>query len=385
VIPPVTARRLGAEAGRDRPPLVLGPSLGTTAAALWGEAGAALSEEFQVIAWDLPGHGHSAGVTAGYSVAELAEAVLAAVNDLVDGPFAYAGDSIGGAVGLQLMLEHPDRVSSSTLLCTGARIGTAEMWSERADLVRAQGVGALAEGSRQRWFAPGFAGRHPAVARNLIDGLRTVDPESYALACEALGAFDVRTRLAEIDTPLLAVAGERDEPTPVASLREIAERVGEGRLVVLDGVAHLAPAEAPARVACLIAAHSRPSPVTGPRGAGMRVRRAVLGDVHVDRATAAITDLTADFQEFITRYAWGGIWTRPGLDRRSRSMITLTALVAGGHHEELALHLRGARNNGLTDEEIKELLLQTAIYCGVPNANTAFRIAQQVLGEEPRS
>ncbi|GAA3612536.1 hypothetical protein GCM10022223_30790 [Kineosporia mesophila] len=113
--------------------------------------------------------------------------------------------------------------------------------------------------------------------------------------------------------------------------------------------------------------------------AGTAVRREVLGDAHVDRATAAVTDLTAEFQQFITDYAWGGIWTRPGLDRRSRSMITLTALIARGHHEELALHVRAARRNGLTVGEIKEVILQNAIYCGVPDANTAFRIAQQVL------
>ena len=115
---------------------------------------------------------------------------------------------------------------------------------------------------------------------------------------------------------------------------------------------------------------------------GTEVRREVLGDEHVDRATANATDLTREFQELITTYAWGEIWTRPGLDRRSRSMITLTALIARGHHEELAMHLRAARRNGLTVDEIKEVLLQSAIYCGVPDANTAFRIAQRVLGEE---
>jgi 3-oxoadipate enol-lactonase/4-carboxymuconolactone decarboxylase len=115
---------------------------------------------------------------------------------------------------------------------------------------------------------------------------------------------------------------------------------------------------------------------------GMAVRREVLGAEHVDRATANATELTRDFQELITEYAWGTIWTRPGLDRRSRSLITLTALVARGHHEELALHLRAARRNGLTVDEIKETLLQTAIYCGVPDANTAFRIAQAVLEED---
>ncbi|WP_439029351.1 4-carboxymuconolactone decarboxylase [Gordonia terrae] len=117
-------------------------------------------------------------------------------------------------------------------------------------------------------------------------------------------------------------------------------------------------------------------------GDGMIVRREVLGDDHVDRALAATTDFTAEFQNLITRYAWGEIWTRPGLDRRSRSMITLTALIARGHHEELAMHVRAARRNGLTDNEIKEVLLQSAIYCGVPDANTAFRIASQVLAED---
>jgi 3-oxoadipate enol-lactonase/4-carboxymuconolactone decarboxylase len=117
---------------------------------------------------------------------------------------------------------------------------------------------------------------------------------------------------------------------------------------------------------------------------GMEVRRAVLGDEHVDRATAGATDFTADFQDLITRYAWGEIWTRPGLDRRTRSCITLTALVAGGHDQELAMHVRAALRNGLTPEEIKEVLLQTAIYCGVPAANSAFAIAQEVLVEEGR-
>ncbi|HSE72022.1 MAG TPA: 4-carboxymuconolactone decarboxylase [Nocardioidaceae bacterium] len=115
--------------------------------------------------------------------------------------------------------------------------------------------------------------------------------------------------------------------------------------------------------------------------AGMAVRREVLGDEHVDRATAGITEVTAEFQEFITRYAWGGIWTRDALDRRSRSIVTLTALVAGRHFEELEFHLRAALRNGLTREEIVEVLLQTAVYCGVPAANSAFAVAKRVLGE----
>lgn len=126
---------------------------------------------------------------------------------------------------------------------------------------------------------------------------------------------------------------------------------------------------------------STPTGAVADYDAGMAVRREVLGDEHVDRATASITDVTADFQEFITRYAWGGIWTREGLDRRSRSIVVLTALVAGRHFEELEFHLRAALRNGLTRTEIVEVLLQTAVYCGVPAANTAFGVAKRVLAE----
>jgi 4-carboxymuconolactone decarboxylase len=115
---------------------------------------------------------------------------------------------------------------------------------------------------------------------------------------------------------------------------------------------------------------------------GMKTRREVLGDEHVDRAVAGTTPFTADFQDLITRYAWGEIWSRPGLDRRMRSAITLTALIALGHHHELAMHVRAALRNGLTPDEIKEVLLQAAIYCGVPAANRAFATAQEVLAEE---
>jgi 4-carboxymuconolactone decarboxylase len=121
---------------------------------------------------------------------------------------------------------------------------------------------------------------------------------------------------------------------------------------------------------------------TDPYDEGQRIRREVLGDEHVDRAESTRTPLTNDFQDFITRYAWGSVWQRPGLDRRTRSVVTLTALVAGHHWSELEFHLRAALRNGLSREEISEILLQCAIYCGVPAANSAFAIAARVLATE---
>jgi 3-oxoadipate enol-lactonase/4-carboxymuconolactone decarboxylase len=136
-------------------------------------------------------------------------------------------------------------------------------------------------------------------------------------------------------------------------------------------IAEIAPAPA-------VPVQGRPDPYD----AGLKVRREVLGDAHVDQALEQADEFSGDFQEFLTRYAWGEIWDRPGLDRRTRSCVALTALVAGGHLDELPPHLRAALRNGLTPAEIKEVLLQAAVYCGVPAASGAFRVAQQVIREE---
>jgi 3-oxoadipate enol-lactonase / 4-carboxymuconolactone decarboxylase len=359
------------------PLLLLGPSLGTSAITLWGKAARLLTARFRVIAWDLPGHG-GAPAAAPFTIADLAAGVLALADDLSpDAAFHYAGDSVGGCVGLQLMLDEPHRVSAATLLCTGAKIGDPDEWRRRADTVRASGTDAMVAPSAARWFGPGFTDRDPETSSALLDALRDTDAQSYALVCAALADFDVTARLGEITTPVLCIAGTDDVPTPPDTLQRIAAGVKYGRVMVLDGVGHLAPAEAPERVADLIGGHTGADALAD----GMAVRREVLGDAHVDRAVAGTTEFTADFQEMITRYAWGTIWTRTGLDRRSRSLITLTALIARGHHEELVMHLRAARRNGLSNDEIKELILQTAIYCGVPDANTAFRIAADVLAD----
>ena len=389
-------------AGRRKPLLVLGPSLGTSTVALWTACVGDLADRFHLVGWDLPGHGVSPATTgSSLDFADLAAAVL----DLVDavqeergeptGPFAYAGDSAGGAAGLQLLVDAPNRVRAAVILSSSAAFALMPGWTDRAAAARSSGTASLVPLSLQRWFTDGFAEREPERVSALLHSLRETDDESYAQVCEALARFDVRDRLSGVTAPVLAVAGSEDLATPPALLEEIATGIPGCRLVVLDGVAHLPPAEVPSVVVKLLAQHLEPPhdatsgiPAAARETAedplydkGMVVRRAVLGDAHVDRATASVTDLTREFQELITRFAWGSIWTRPGLDRRSRSMITLTALIARGHHEELAMHLRAARTNGLTDDEIKEVILQSAIYCGVPDANTAFRVAQTVLSE----
>lgn len=371
------------------PLLVLGPSLGTTAEGLWSAAAAHLTHRFHVLAWDLPGHGHSPAPTGGFSIAELADAVVALVDEAIDavagaGPvrFQYAGDSVGGAVGLHLLLDHLERVTAAALLCTAARFGGPDAWRTRAATVRASGTPSMVTHSANVWFAQGFLEREPERGAALLHGLQDASAEGYAAVCEALADYDVIARLGEVAAPVLTIAGAADTATPPEALTEIADGITDSISIVLPGVAHLAPVEAPEEVAMALIAQADGAR-TGREvyDAGMAVRRAVLGDAHVDRATAAATEFTAEFQEMITRYAWGTIWTRPGLDRRTRSLITITALVARGHHEELAMHVKAAIRNGVTPAEIRETLLQSAIYCGVPDANTAFRIAAAALAE----
>ncbi|MEB3967108.1 3-oxoadipate enol-lactonase [Streptomyces kunmingensis] len=352
-------------------PLVLGPSLGTSMA-LWDQVAPELSISHRVVRWDLPGHGKSdAGLIGpGATVADLAGLVLDLADSLGLDRFAYAGVSLGGAVGLYLAVHHAERLSSLAVLCSSAHFGDAGPWRERAALVREEGTGGVAETAPARWFTPGFT-----VPRLVADN-RDADPGAYAACCDALAAFDLRDRLGEISVPTLLVAGRADPATPPAHLREIADAVPGAELVELAGASHLAVAERPEAVLGALRTHLG----QGARR-GMEVRREVLGDTHVDRAQARQTPFTARFQDFISRYAWGEIWTDPTLSRRERSMVTLTALVAHGHLDELAMHVRAARRNGLTPEEIGAVLQQCAVYVGVPAANSAFAVAQRVLAE----
>ncbi|MBO1330838.1 3-oxoadipate enol-lactonase [Streptomyces sp. VRA16 Mangrove soil] len=360
------------EGSPTAPPLLLGPSLGTSLA-LWDQVAPELSIAHRVVRWDLPGHGGSdAGlIRAGATVADLAGLALALADDLGIERFGYAGVSLGGAVGLHLAAHHPDRVSGLAVLCSSAHFGGAGAWQERAALVRKEGTAPVAETAPTRWFTPGFT-----VPRLVQDNL-DADPEAYAACCDALAAFDLRDRLKDITAPTLLVAGRDDPATPPAHLREMADAIPGAELAELSGASHLAVAERPEAVLGLLRTHFG----QGARR-GMAVRREVLGDAHVDRAQARQTPFTARFQDFISRYAWGEIWTDPTLTRRERSMITMTALVAHGHHDELAMHVRAALRNGLTPDEIGAVLQQCAVYVGVPAANSAFAVAQRALAEE---
>ncbi|SDI10364.1 3-oxoadipate enol-lactonase / 4-carboxymuconolactone decarboxylase [Sinosporangium album] len=346
-------------------PLILGPSLGTSLR-VWEPQVPALARTFRVVRFDLPGHGGSPASGA-RTVEGLADLVVELADALGMDGFHYAGISLGGAIGATLALRHPGRVRSLAMLCSSAWFGEPQGWRARAELVRREGTPPLLPAAAGRWFAgPGDEA--------LLSDLAQTDRAGYAACCDALADYDLRDRLAEIRTRTLVLAGREDPATPPAHARLLADGIPGATLVEVARAAHLANVDQPETCTAALLAHLPADP-------GMSVRREVLGDAHVDRAIARTTGFTKDFQDLITRYAWGEIWSRPGLSRRTRSCITLTALVAHGHLEELAMHVRAALRNGLTPDEIGEVLLQTAIYCGVPAANAAFSVAQRVLAE----
>ncbi|MEV6738909.1 4-carboxymuconolactone decarboxylase [Streptomyces sp. NPDC051104] len=410
----------------DAPVLILGPSLGTTWH-MWDRQVPELAQQWRVFRFDLPGHGGAPAHPAG-SVADLTTRLLATLDALGVQRFGYAGCALGGAVGIELALRHPERLASLALIAASPRFGTADEFRQRGVIVRTNGLDPIARTSPERWFTSGFAAAQPAITEWAVQMVRTTDPGCYIAACEALAAFDVRAELGRIGVPTLVLVGSDDQVTGPAEARTLVAGIPDARLAVVPGASHLVPVEQPAAVTDLLVHHfatawqpafdattgqmaaiaappAKPVPVAPPPVApvaeiapaaapaqpsarpdpydtGIKIRREVLGDAHVDRALASADDFSGDFQEFLTRYAWGEIWNRPGLDRRTRSCVTLTALVAGGHLDELAAHTRAALRNGLTPAEIGEVLLQAAVYCGAPAANSAFKVAQRVIREE---
>ena len=233
------------------PLVVLGNSLGTSSI-LWEDVVPLLAPDYRVLAWDLPGHGASLAASEAFSVADLADAVAEVISEAGAGRVLYAGVSLGGAAGLELLLGHPGLVDAAAIIASGAQLGEPSGWRDRAAQVRAQSTSSLIITSAQRWFADGAIERRPEISGRLLHALQDADDESYALCCEALAAYDVRERLGEIGAPILAVWGEHDFVAPEAKSDEIARGVQAGRSARIDGAAHLPPAEMPEATARLL-------------------------------------------------------------------------------------------------------------------------------------
>ena len=230
------------------PLVVLGPSRGPSTI-LWEDVVPLLADDYRIAAWDLPGHGAGPVARAPFTVADLADAVAAAVPEET---FLYAGVSLGGATGLELARRHGDRLGAAAIVASGAQLGDPDAWADRAAQARAQSTSSLIIASAQRWFAPDSIARRPALTGRLLHALQDADDDSYARCCEALAAYDVRPVLGEITVPVLAAWGAFDAVAPEAKAIEIAEGVRDGRTARIEDAGHLPPAEQPEAVAALL-------------------------------------------------------------------------------------------------------------------------------------
>jgi 3-oxoadipate enol-lactonase / 4-carboxymuconolactone decarboxylase len=368
------------EGKADRTFLILAHSIATDQG-MWAPQVEDLLPYFQVLRYDSRGHGASDAPKGEYSVERLGRDAVALADSLNISKFAFCGLSMGGAVGQWLALSVPDRLTGLVLANTSPQFGPRTNWEMRIQTAAETGMAGIAEIVMPRFFSSDTLATTDAYANAVKSVLLGTDPIGYAGCCAALRDFNSTQSLGKIRTPTLVIAGDRDVSTPWEGHGQVLASNIPGAQAVRLAAAHLANLERPRSFTAALLDFLLPKTDSqvDPLEEGFAVRRAVLGDAHVDKSIAGATELTRDFQNLITRYAWGTVWSRPGLNRRTRRLLTLAIAASLGRWEEFGLHLRSGLRHELELCDLKETLLQTAIYAGVPVANTGFKIASEEI------
>jgi 3-oxoadipate enol-lactonase / 4-carboxymuconolactone decarboxylase len=360
------------EGSPERPLFVLAHALGTDHG-LWQPQMSTLLRYFRVLRLDLRGHGASDSPAGEYTMAQLGQDVLAAVDHAGAGRFSYCGLSLGGMIGQWLGAHHAAQLDRLVLANTSPRMADPSLFDTRRRLVQAEGMRAVEASAMQRFFSsPTHAAadsvRAVLLANNVV---------GYSGCCSAIRDMDHRDLLARIGVPTLVIGGDRDLSAPWAGHGDLLAAAIPGARAAKIDAAHLSNVERPAAFNRALTGFAVP-PSPDALENGFVIRRSVLGDAHVDKAIANTTAFTRDFQDLITRYAWGTIWARPGLDPRTRRLLVLATTAALGRWEEFRLHVRtGLAGGGLELEDLEEVLLQAAVYAGVPAANTGFQVVME--------
>jgi 3-oxoadipate enol-lactonase/4-carboxymuconolactone decarboxylase len=370
------------EGNAELPPLVLSHSIGLDHG-MWEPQIPALLPYLHILRYDLRGHGASDVPQGEYSIECLGRDTLELIDQLKIGRFAFCGLSLGGAVGQWLARHVPERLTHLVLANTSARFGPAANWERRIEMVEQGGMAAIADMAMQRFFSSKSAADANVYAAHARSVLLGTNPAGYIGCCAALRDFDGIDHLDGLSTPTLVIAGDRDISTPWTGHGEILATRIEGAQGLRLPAAHLSNLECPNSFAAALIRVLRPE-LARPEDCsrqGEPLRRSVLGDKHVNHAQAETTEFNRDFQELITRFAWGTVWSRPGLDIKTRRLLALAMLATLGHWEEFRLHVRSGLARELEDCDLKEVLLELAVYAGIPAANSAFRIAQEEIAK----
>ena len=361
----------------DRPVLILSHSLGCDHT-LWDEQAAALATHFCVLRYDTRGHGATAAPSGDYTIETLALDSLALADSLGIRQFAWCGLSLGGMIGQWLAANAPDRVSALVLANTSPHLTDATLMESRRQAVLEHGMAAIEDAVLGRFFTPEQLRAVTPDVQRIRRVLRATNPAGYAGCCAAIRDMDLRPLLSSIRAPVCIIAGDYDVSTPWQGHGEILASSIAGSRVEHLPAAHLSNLGMPRTFNAALSRFLLEPPADTLQ-AGLEKRRAILGDAHVDRALANATDFNRPFQELVTRFAWGTIWQRPGLEDRSRRLLALAITAALGRWEEFRLHVRSALDGGMEACDIQETLLQVAVYAGIPAANTAFQTAMEEI------
>ena len=362
----------------NSPVLILSNSLGSEMM-MWDEIIPYLLPYFRVLQYDTRGHGGSKNDigTEGYTIDLLAKDVIDLMDKFKIETAFFCGLSMGGLIGQSLGINYPNRFKKIVLSNTGAKIGNDERWNSRIETISKNGMQAIVDDTMERWFTQAFRKNNTAKVTETHSMFLRSDVQGYSNCCCAIRDADFREQLQNLAVETLVITGDEDPVTNVEQAEFLVSKIPNASLKVLHA-RHLAATELPEEYAkTLIAFFVGESTFEK----GMHVRRSVLGDAHVDNANSKLNDFNSDFQEFITKYAWGEIWTRPGLSKHNKSLITLAMLIALNRPSEFKMHVKAAINNGVSVEEIKEVIMQSALYCGLPAANDAFHLALEVFKE----
>lgn len=379
------------------PLLVFSHALGMDRQA-WDPVLRELGAGHRTLVFDHLGHGRSEAPVGPYSMARLVEEAAALLRDVAREPVVWVGLSMGGMVGMGLAIRHPQLVralvvaNSTAHYPESARAG----WDTRMATVRQQGLPAIADTVMGRYFHAAFRTAQPEVVARARSTLLTTPVAGYLACCGAVRDVDWRDTLPAIACPTLVIAGALDEGTPPAMSEAITQAVCHAELEILPEASHISAIEQPVAFAVRLRAFLQRHGMEAqpPEGAaaastdhhqGLQHRRRILGDAWVDRSLAHRTAFNAEFQELITRHAWNDIWGRPALGDRTRRFMVLSMMLGIHAWDEFAMHVRaaldGQEDSRLTPDEIKEVILMAAIYCGVPVANHAFGIVGAILQE----
>ncbi|MEA9986928.1 carboxymuconolactone decarboxylase family protein [Subtercola sp. RTI3] len=318
-------------------------------------------------------------VSAEETLAALGSYVIDAIDAIGARRVHLAGLGAGGQIALWIAVHHADRVRRLAVVGAAAKVADPTTWQARADRVACGDQRSVADELAASWLTPDFRQRNGALVTELGAEIGALSADKFARLAALEAQTDLSPDLARVTAPTLFIAGRNDSEVRAAVLSDLSDLIPSSRASMIHGAGHLVTVEQPGLLLRALLEHFESAATMT---AGYASRREALGDAHVDNTIASINAYTEPFQDFLTRYCWGEVWTRPNLGRRDRSLATIASLVTLGAEHEIGIHVRAGLRHGLTITEIQETLQHLALYAGLPRAFSAMQFVNRLLIDE---